>query len=79
MGIISIGVSMPPIGQLIRKAREKAGLTQAELAERLGLPIPRVSEMENDKRKDVLLSTIRDYAKALKVPLWKLLKQLDED
>lgn len=70
---------MPPIGQLIRTAREKAGLTQAELAERAGLPIPRVSEMENDKSTNPTLDTLRTYAKALDVPLWKLIKRLEEE
>jgi HTH-type transcriptional regulator/antitoxin HipB len=72
-------LSVPPIGELLRAAREKAGITQAELSERTGLPVSRISEMENGKEDNPKLKKLQDYAKALGVPLWKLIKQLDEN
>ena len=40
----------PPINRQIAAARKAAGLTQAQLAERIGLPQTRVSEMERGAR-----------------------------
>jgi HTH-type transcriptional regulator/antitoxin HipB len=37
------------LGQAIKHFREEAGLTQAELAARLGIPQPRLSELEAGK------------------------------
>lgn len=37
---------MTPIGEQIREAREKAGMTQVELAERLLLPVWTIEAME---------------------------------
>jgi transcriptional regulator with XRE-family HTH domain len=65
---------MPTIGQLIRTAREKAGLSQDDLAAALGVAKARVSELEND-RANPTLGTLYAYAKTLNVPLWKIIKQ----
>lgn len=63
------------LGKALRAAREKAGLSQDDLASRLSLPIPRISELEND-RANPTLARLQELAKALQVPLWKLLKAL---
>jgi transcriptional regulator with XRE-family HTH domain len=66
------------LGQLIRTAREKAGLTQAEVAERGGIRQKRISEIETGFSADPPLGTVAAIARGLKVPLWKLLKGLEE-
>jgi len=52
------------IGILLRRAREDAGLTQAELASRLGTKKTAVSRIENHA-EDIKLSTLDRYARAL--------------
>ncbi|HEX5585189.1 helix-turn-helix domain-containing protein [Gaiella sp.] len=51
------------IGPALRRARERSGLTQAEVARRLGATQPEVSKLE--RRSDARLSTVRDYVGAL--------------
>jgi transcriptional regulator with XRE-family HTH domain len=36
-------------GELIRSARNRAGLSQAELAERLGMPVSSIARWETDR------------------------------
>jgi transcriptional regulator with XRE-family HTH domain len=67
------------LGQLVKQARDKAGLTQGELAAALEWPQSRVAELENGHAENIGFARLRKVAAALKVPLWKLLKQLDED
>jgi predicted XRE-type DNA-binding protein len=45
--------------------REASGLTQAQLAERLGVQQPLISKLERDGTKDVKLSTLVKVAAAL--------------
>jgi ribosome-binding protein aMBF1 (putative translation factor) len=52
------------IGILLRQARESAGLTQEEIANRLNTKKSAISRIENHA-EDVRLSTIRRYAEAL--------------
>ena len=52
------------LGILLRQAREAAGLTQEELAERLGTPKSTISKIENHA-EDVRLTLLRRYAEAL--------------
>lgn len=52
------------IGVLLRQAREEAGLTQEELAERLDTKKSAISRIENHA-SDIRLSTLERYAKAL--------------
>lgn len=52
------------LGVLLRQAREAAGLTQEELAERLGTPKSTISKIEN-RAEDVRLTLLRQYAEAL--------------
>ncbi len=45
-------------GDLIRRTREAKGLTQQQLADRLGVSQPAVSRMENAKPGDLTASEI---------------------
>jgi len=52
------------IGIILRKAREDAGLTQEQLASRVGTRKTAISRIENHA-EDIKLSTIQKVAKAL--------------
>ena len=52
------------IGVLLRQAREAAGLTQEELAERIGTKKTAISRLENHA-EDIKLSTLRKVTHAL--------------
>jgi len=52
------------IGVFLREAREKSGLTQEELANRIHTTKSVISRMENHS-EDIKLSTIEKVAKAL--------------
>jgi len=51
------------VGQRLREFREQAGLTQKDLATRLGIGQPALARVEH--RSDILVSTLRDYLGAL--------------
>lgn len=53
-------------GERIKEARKKAGMTQAELAERLGTPYQTVSQWERDTRRPKI-ETLQRIAAALGV------------
>ena len=57
------GDGVPCIGQRLRELRTLAGLTQIELAARLGIGQAVLSRLE--KRSDLQVSTLRDYVEAL--------------
>lgn len=59
-------------GQLIKAARKKAGMTQAQLAEKLGISYVGVSQWENDLRNPKL-DTLQRIAAALGVPVQDLI------
>ena len=52
------------IGVMLRTAREKAGLTQDELAERLRTKKSAISRIENHA-EDIRLSTLEKFAEAI--------------
>lgn len=52
------------IGVMLRQVREAAGLTQEQVARRLGTQKSAISRMENHA-EDVRLSTLRAYAQAV--------------
>ena len=58
------GYSDFKIGVMLRHAREKAGLTQEQLAERLATQKSAISRIENHAG-DIRLSTIERYASAV--------------
>ncbi len=61
------------IGILIRQAREKAGLTQEQLAQRVHTKKTAISRIENHAR-DIRLSTLKKVANALGMELHVVLK-----
>ncbi|MFP5375337.1 MAG: helix-turn-helix domain-containing protein [Acidimicrobiia bacterium] len=48
-----------PAAGLLRLARQKAGITQAELAARAGVPASMVSAYERDRRQPTLATLVR--------------------
>ncbi|MFA4836762.1 MAG: helix-turn-helix transcriptional regulator [Dehalococcoidia bacterium] len=52
------------IGVLLRQAREDAGLTQEQIAEKLNTKKSAISRMENHA-EDIRLSTLEKFAEAL--------------
>ena len=59
-----VGYSNFKVGVLLRQARERAGMTQDDVARRLKTKKSAVSKIENHA-EDMRLSTIQEYAKAL--------------
>lgn len=51
------------IGEYLRELRQRAGLTQTEVAAALGVGQPSVSKLEG--RSDILLSTLQAWVKAV--------------
>jgi transcriptional regulator with XRE-family HTH domain len=60
------------LGENLREARTKLGLTQEQVAERSGVQAGEVSRIESGKR-DPQLSTILKLAKAVELPPGRLL------
>ncbi|UWD48799.1 helix-turn-helix domain-containing protein [Clostridioides difficile] len=50
---------------MLRKLRKHKGMTQLELAEKLGWNRSQISRLENGKYKDITISTIVDLSIAL--------------
>lgn len=65
-------------GARVREIRQKRGLTQVELGERLGFPQNRVSEIENGSRSPTLVTILR-LAIALGCKPSALLTPFDEE
>lgn len=59
-----VGYTNFKIGVLLRQAREAAGLTQEQVAHRLGTKKSAISRIENHA-EDMRLSTLRAYAQAV--------------
>jgi transcriptional regulator with XRE-family HTH domain len=66
------------LGERVRELRQKRGLTQVDLGERLGLPQSRVSEIEKGSRVPNL-ETILRLALALDCKVSKLMAVFDEE
>ncbi|MCI8397939.1 MAG: helix-turn-helix domain-containing protein [Oscillibacter sp.] len=62
----------PTTGQLIKAARKKAGMTQAELASKLGVPYQSVSQWERDTRNPKY-GTIKRIAAALGIDPYSIM------
>jgi ribosome-binding protein aMBF1 (putative translation factor) len=58
------GYEQLKIGVLLKKAREEAGFTQEELAEKLNTRKSAISRIENHA-EDIKLSTLKKFANAL--------------
>ncbi len=59
-----LGYANFKLGVLLRQAREASGLTQAQIAQKLGTHPNTISQIENHA-EDARLSLLRRYAKAL--------------
>lgn len=59
-------------GQRIKAARKKAGMTQADLAKKLGISYVNISQLEKDQRSPKL-ETLQRIAAALGVPVQELI------
>ena len=59
-----IGYEQFKLGTLLREAREKAGLTQEELARRMNTKKSAISRIENHA-EDIKLSTLEKFAQAI--------------
>lgn len=57
-------VELQAVGAKVREMRESSGLTQAQLAERLGIGRAQISKIETDM-KDLKLSTVQRVFRAL--------------
>jgi transcriptional regulator with XRE-family HTH domain len=66
------GKPLPPIARLLKGLREKADISQQELAFRSGLSVSVISQIEQGKKEDPRLSTIVALADALGVDVGKL-------
>lgn len=65
-------------GELIRNARQKAGITQAELARKLGISYQSIGQWERNIRKPKPESLLK-LAQALEISVSVLLGVTDED
>ena len=56
------------IGDRIKYERRKMGLTQGELAEKVGISRCAINKIENNKTKEIKYSTAHGIADALGIP-----------
>ena len=68
---------MPDIADVLRLTREKQGLTQETVAERLGMPQSYVSKLETGERQ-LKVNELADMAASLGVPQTRLLNMLED-
>ncbi len=64
-----------PLAERLKKIREKAGMSQQDLAVKAGLSISSVSQIEQGKKPDPRVSTIQALASALGVDCTALVGQ----
>lgn len=58
----------------LKKLRQQKGLTQEEVAKRVGVTKPYIAMLESGARKNPSLDVLKRLAKALKVEISDLLK-----
>lgn len=63
-------------GQLIQRARKKAGLTQSELAEKIGASVVTIGQYERNKRQP-RIEQLRSIARAIGVEWTELVPEED--
>lgn len=67
-------MSQPPsLGDRIREARKRRGLTQRELTRLSGVSLSLIRKLEQDERNDTRIETVRKLAVALSVPTTSLI------
>jgi DNA-binding XRE family transcriptional regulator len=57
------------LGPLLKALREKVGMTQEQLAEKAGIPVATIRDLEQERRTDPVWSTICKLATGLEVDL----------
>jgi transcriptional regulator with XRE-family HTH domain len=62
------------LGTVLKKLRQKKGLTQEEVAMRAGVTKPYIAMLESGARKNPSLELVKKLAKALKVTVGELLE-----
>lgn len=67
--------AMSPIVLRVREARLRRGWTQAELARRAGVRRATINSLESGRRQRVNLGVLEKVAKALGVPVLRLLHE----
>lgn len=67
------GTVMTSIGERVRTLRERAEMSQQELASKAGLSVSIVSQLERGRSADPRISTLRGLAKALNVSVHELI------
>jgi transcriptional regulator with XRE-family HTH domain len=58
---------LPSFGDLFRRYRDVAGLTQEELARKAGVSVPTVSNLERGRSRTPYRATVRSLASALEL------------
>ena len=66
------------VSEIVRRHREGAGSSQEDFADHIGMHRTQYSLIERGKR-DLRLSTLERVAKGLKLPLWVILREAEED
>jgi len=62
-----VGVAIPPVGECLRSARERAGWSRETLAYHSGLSVAAIAQIESGRRRDVRLGSLLALAGALGV------------
>lgn len=64
-----------PLGENLKKQREKAGLSQPELSDKSGVPVGTIRGIEQGRRPDPQWSTVQALAAALGITCHDLADQ----
>ncbi len=67
------------VGTIIKVARIRKGLTQEELAEKVGVKKSAVAKWENGRVSEIKRSNLKNLADALDLPPTQLLGELEEN
>ena len=62
-----------PLGQMIKRLRTRRNLTQQELARRAKVSQTYIAKLESGDRETTSIAVLKRLAKALRVPVAKLL------
>jgi transcriptional regulator with XRE-family HTH domain len=72
--VLSAKVNRKELGRMLRSVREASGVTQVELARRLGIPYTSISRLEAGAREG-MITTVNRYLQALGWELTLLAKK----
>lgn len=63
------------LGEKVREARMKKGLTQAQLSERSKIPYKYIQEIEGKNPPNMRVDTLCRLAESMEISAWTLLKE----